>query len=123
MKPDKMSEEIMQRLKKYSKVTTDKVKSAVKSAANLAKKEISATAPIDTGAYSKSWRVKNTRETATSLAVTVHSKTRYRLAHLLENGHAKRNGGRVAGRKHIAPAEEKAISQLTADIKKAIKNG
>lgn len=35
----------------------------------------------------KSWTVKTTKETANSLEVTVHSKNRYQLAHLLEFGH------------------------------------
>ena len=56
--------------------------------------------------YAKSWTVKKTKETSNSLEVTVHSKNRYQLAHLLEHGHAKRGGGRVSARPHIAKAEE-----------------
>ena len=54
----------------------------------------------------KSWRTKKTAETSNSLTVTVYSKDRYQIAHLLEHGHAKRGGGRVAEKEHIAPAEK-----------------
>lgn len=40
------------------------------------------------------------------------------LPHLLEKGHAKRNGGRVAGREHIAPVEQ----EICEAFEKAVKN-
>lgn len=61
------------------------------------------------------------RVTTKRLPQVKHSKNRYQLAHLLEKGHAKRGGGRVAGRPHIAPAEQAGIEQLQSIIEKALK--
>lgn len=82
--------------------------------------QIGATAPKRTGKYAKSWKTKNTKETSTELQVTVYSPTRYMLAHLLENGHAKRGGGRVKAIPHIKPAEEAGEEQLVRDIEAAL---
>ena len=84
--------------------------------------EIRAGAPSRTGAYAKSWSVKNTKESSHAFEVTVYSRNRYQLAHLLEFGHAKRGGGRVSGRAHIAPAEQAGIEQLERDIERSIKS-
>lgn len=70
------------------------------------------------GAYSKSWT--STIETSRfgSTAV-IHSK-KPGLPHLLENGHAKRNGGRVSGRSHIAPVEEKLVEEFQKAVEQAL---
>lgn len=117
---DEMAKEIMKGLTEYADLATDSMKAAVRKAGNEVKSQISKTAPSDTGKYKKSWAVKTTKEYATALEVTVHSRNRYRIAHLLEHGHAKRGGGRVSARPHIAPAEEKGIKMLEDDIKKAL---
>ncbi len=113
---DGMAAAIMEGLTEYVNLATDDLKAAVKKAGTTARKEIQANAPSDTGTYAKSWSVKNTKETSNTLEVTVYSRNRYQLAHLLEFGHAKRGGGRVNGKSHIAPAEEKAVSELEQEI-------
>lgn len=117
---DQMADAIMQGLNEYAELATEDMKKAVKAASKTVRKEIQAGAPQKSGAYSKSWAVKTVRETANSLEQTVHSKNRYQLAHLLEHGHAKRGGGRVSGKAHIAPAEQLGIEQLEDAIEKAL---
>ena len=117
---DNLAKTIMEGLQVYADVASTDVKTAVRKAGKNVKAEISANAPKRTGAYAKSWAVKTEKETAHSLEVVVHSKNRYQIAHLLEHGHAKRGGGRVAGIPHIAPAEEKAVKQLEEDIMKKL---
>ena len=110
---DDMAEEIMRGLTEYADLADSAMKKAVK-------KQIAATAPSDTGAYAKSWATKKVSENSHTLEITVHSKNRYQLAHLLEKGHAKRGGGRVSGKPHIAPAEEMGDEMLENLIKKEL---
>ncbi|NJP41625.1 HK97 gp10 family phage protein [Oscillospiraceae bacterium HV4-5-C5C] len=117
-----MSDAIMKGLTEYASVATDDMKQAVRDAGNTVKKQIQANAPVDTGTYKKSWTVTKVSENSSSLDLVVHSKNRYQLAHLLEHGHAKRGGGRVAARPHIAPAEEAGKEQLLSDLEKALQN-
>ena len=120
---DQLASAVMRELDDYADTTTEGVKSAVKKAANTVKKEISATAPVGTGKYAKSWRTKTTKESSSSLEITVYSPTRYMLAHLLEHGHAKRGGGRVAARPHIAAAEQDGIEELEEEIGRTLRHG
>ena len=56
-KIDNLAQEIMEGLKEYADLASDDVKKAVRKAGNEVRKEISASAPADTGKYAKSWTV------------------------------------------------------------------
>jgi len=120
---DELANAVMEGLEEYADLATDSMKTAVKKSAKTVKSEISANAPRKTGKYASSWTTKTTNETANALEITVHSKKRYQLAHLLEHGHAKRNGGRTAAQVHIAPAEQAGIEQLENEIVRSLQNG
>ena len=117
---DQMANVIMGGLQEYADLATEDLKAAVKKAGKEAKDQVQAGAPVRTGKYKKSWATKNTKETSNSLEVTVYSKDRYQIAHLLEFGHAKRGGGRVKAIPHIASAESKAAEMLEREVERAL---
>ena len=117
---DQLASEVMKGLEEYAELTTEVVKKEVQETGKIVKQQIESTAPRKSGRYAKSWAVKKTAETSNSLEVTVHSRNRYMLTHLLENGHAKRGGGRVRAIPHIAPAEEAGIKELEERIERAL---
>ena len=118
---DQMAHVIMEGLQEYADLAAEDMKAAVKKAGNSAKKDIEANAPERTGAYKKSWAVKTVRENANAMEVVVYSRNRYQLAHLLEFGHALRQGGRTRAFPHIAPAEERAAEMLVREVEAALK--
>ena len=123
VKPERLADAIMQQLNEYRDLAVDGLKKSVKSAGKTVKQEINKSAPVRTGKYAKSWSTKVTEESSSGIKVTVYSPSRYRIAHLLENGHAKRGGGRVRAIPHIKPAEEKGIKKLEDDLTKVLKKG
>ena len=120
---DEMDNAIMEELEKYADLAADELKAAVKETAASVRKDIQAGAPVDTGKYKKSWSVKNVREDSESIELVVHSRNRYQIAHLLEHGHAKRGGGRVAAKPHIASAEQRGNEKLVQTIEQQLKGG
>lgn len=106
-------------LENYVQQVGDKADQIMEEAADEAVAELKSTSPKDKGAYARSWTVKRVKFGKTTNFV-VHNKKHYQLTHLLENGHAKRNGGRVAARPHIKDAEQngirKTISRLEAEL-------
>ena len=120
IKPEQLAQEVMSGLEEYKDLAVDVLKKEIQEAGKTARKQIEQTAPRRTGRYAKSWAVKKVSETSSSLEVTVLSRNRYMLTHLLENGHAKRGGGRVAAIPHIAPAEEAAAESLERNIETAL---
>lgn len=72
-----------------------------------------------TGEYARGW-MSTTEQTRIGPAKVILHNENCGLPHLLENGHAKRGGGRVAGRSHIAPVEQEIIKEFEQAVKEAI---
>lgn len=106
-------------LKTYTKEVEAEIEKAIDEVSEDCAKELRATSPKRTGRYAKGWRVHKDGQNKR----VVWNKDRYMLVHLLEKGHAKRGGGRVPGKAHVAPAEAKYIKQLEERVKKAIERG
>lgn len=65
--------------------------------------------------YRKSWTTQ-VETKRTSAQGTIYSKIPG-LPHLLEYGHALRQGGRTTGRAHIAPVEEALVREFESKVK------
>lgn len=73
--------------------TEEAVRKAVDKTAKETVQTIKANAPVRTGKYKKGWSAKKTQDNSRgAYGKTVHNRTRYMIAHLLQNGH----GGRSA---------------------------
>lgn len=104
----------------YSVDVSKAAEEAITQVAKEATKKLRQSAPSRTGKYAKGWANKVEKD-ALTVEATVYGKTgTYQLAHLLENGHAKRGGGRTAPIVHIAPVEEWAVSEVQKRIKEQL---
>ena len=113
---DQLSDEITKTLATYTEEIEDGLEEAKKRVAKEAVRVLKATSPKSSGTYAKGWRV-----TEQDGAMVIHNAKRGSLTHLLEHGHAKRGGGRVAGKAHIAPVEEEAIRSFEQAVEKVIR--
>ena len=117
---DQLADAINAALEEYADLAADDMKQCINEAGKTIRKEIKSRAPKDSGQYAKSWRVKKISEDSQTIELMIYSPKRYYLAHLLEHGHAKRNGGRVSARSHIAPAEEVGEDELMKALEVAL---
>lgn len=110
------------KLEQFGKLTEDELVKAVKQIGEDTKKRLNNTSPKRTGRYAKDWAAGQKEIRKHRKSYIVYNKRHYQLTHLLEFGHATRNGGRTKEIPHIKPAEEKAIESLENKIKTAVKN-
>ncbi len=124
VKIDQLAAEIARNLAEYSQEVVEKVNISSEKVGKAAVKRLKQTSPKRYGNYAKSWAMKTEPALGQPHKRIVHVKApHYRLAHLLEYGHAKAGGGRVEGRPHIGPAEEEVIREFTREVEEVIKRG
>ena len=119
---DRLGAEIERILEEYSTEVTDDMKDAVKEVTKAGQRAVSQTARAQfdgTGRYARGWRSKVETERLGAEGV-IYNATVPGLPHLLEHGHAKRGGGRVSGRAHIAPVEDKIVREFDRKVRALI---
>ena len=117
IKISQLSSEITKYLREYTSEVEEGLEKAKDDVSKATVKTLKSTSPEKTGKYAKAWR-----RTKVGSAWVIHvAAPHYRLAHLLEKGHAKRGGGRVPGRVHIAPVEEQAVKDFENAVEKVIR--
>ena len=118
-KLDTSMEKLLQEYANDVTMTTKELATKIAKKGAQTLKQASAQAVGGSGKYAKGWTV-TTVETRLSCSNVIHNKTPG-LPHLLEKGHAKRNGGRVSGREHIKPVEEEIVEEFDEVLKNDIR--
>ena len=106
------AEDVDATLKDVIKIEAKKGAEAIKNDANSKFEDVH----LKKGRYGSGW-TSTVNENRLNVSATIYNKKYPGLPHLLENGHAMRTGGRVAGRPHIKPVEEQLEQDLIKDLR------
>ena len=125
---DNLASEIVKTLKEVEGMTEEAVEKGITKTAKDAVRDLHNAHPSGSGKYgswdkkyNKGWKVMQTkRDKRYHKKATIHNETDYQLTHLLEKGHALRNGGRTRAFPHIAPVAEKCEDELVSNLKRYI---
>ena len=111
VKAEELAKEIAKTLEGQEDDIEEDVVECVDSITKQARDELKQTSPRGKGKrknpYHKGWAIKVQKKGKLKYHKVVWNKTNYQLTHLLEFGHATKNGGRTRAITHIRPVEEK----------------
>lgn len=96
--------------------TTRNVKEVIEENAQILKKQIAHDSPKRSGKYAKGWKCKKAYESATDVRYTINNPKHDPLIHLLEFGHASRNGGRVRPYPHVLDNYESIKKKMEREL-------
>ena len=114
IKPENLEKKLQEYLTQCKEDIDEEVVETTNTVIKEAKQELIQTSPRSGVArntkYYKGWAIKNgvkSRTVRNKYTRVIWNKTNYQLTHLLEFGHATRNGGRTQAQPHIRKVEEK----------------
>lgn len=122
IKPDLLGQEIAKILTEYKDEVDELVVNITNEVIKEAKNELTKISPKgETGEYSKGWKVSLSQKGRNFFSKAIWNKTHYRLTHLLEFGHATRNGGHTKPQPHVRSTEEKYKSKFIDEFERKAK--
>lgn len=120
---DELAKAVQFELEIYAHTTQEDVENATNNTAKFVLKELRNAKPPGSekygswDAYRKGWQSKRENKKKKYLYnLVIHNKTHYRLAHLLEKGHALVAGGRTSSFEHIRPIQQRAEDIFVDEI-------
>jgi len=116
---DNFVDTIQKDLTIFSETVQENIKKIVETVSKEAAAELRADSPRRSGKYARGWTAKIESTNSRDRVGTIHNRNMYYLAHLIENGHAKRGGGRTSPQAHIKQVEQRAIKKLEDGIEEA----
>lgn len=120
IKADVLTKEIAKALEDYEDDISEAVEEVSNKIGKEAVEEIKQKSPKKRGNYTKGWSLKKDKLGKNKYSVKIHNKTDYQLTHLLEFGHATRNGGRTKAIPHIRPVEQKYVKEYEQELKRKL---
>lgn len=122
---DQLGEEIAKELTLYDDKIITGIKKEAKRYMSALVKETKATAPVgNRGKYRDSIASKKLSENKRSISYVWYVRgSAYRLSHLLEKGHANRDGSRTAGTHFIQKASDPLLKEYVEMVEDIIANG
>ncbi len=119
--PELLSKELSKALENYADDISGQVEETTNKVGKEATDELKQISPKGaSGSYAKGWKIKKDKKGKNLYTIKIHNKTDYQLTHLLEFGHATRNGGRTKPQAHIRPTEEKYSEKFERELKQKI---
>ena len=126
IRPDQLPDAISRELAIHSKEVNAKIRTLTETNIKALVEKTKATAPVGK-------RKKHYKSNIASKVITENSRKTigqwyvkgndYRLSHLLEHGHALKDGGRVEGTGFISKESEEIIDNYVREIEEVLRNG
>lgn len=113
---DKLAQTISDSLSNWESDKWKKVEELADEKGKELQERVTNDAPVLTGVYKQGFKTKKEKDYRKVKVTVYNTSKRKSLMHLLEEGHAKANGGRVQGKPHLRKNEQEVNNEFIKEV-------